>query len=70
MTYHAGMHVPGWAQEPHIHCDGCNLVRSVTRANGMPYAWLMNGKAAPGWRMERDSAGIRRDYCPKCKEAP
>lgn len=50
--------------------DGCGLVRSVTARNGMPLAWFLDGRPAPGWRMVRDDEGGRSDYCPRCKRQP
>lgn len=58
---------------PHITCDGCSLRRSVLKDHGLPYAWFMNGKPAPGWSLKRvdaaaDGTGFKRtDLCPRCK---
>jgi hypothetical protein len=75
MTYHIGIGASlaaafgRTAQEPHITCDGCGLVRSVFRARGVgaPAAWFLDGKAPPGWRLINCKDG-RSDYCPRCKE--
>ena len=55
--------------DPHIRCDGCSLQLPVTNPRRMaPYAWFLNGKAAPGWQTERLDDGTRRmDWCPSCK---
>lgn len=74
MTYHAGigegLRAFGLMPcDPHLTCDGCGVVRSVTMANGMPFAWFLDGKRAPGWTMARVD-DLRRDWCPRCKAAP
>lgn len=34
----------------------------------MAPAWLLNGKAPKGWRVERDEEnGTRKDWCPRCR---
>lgn len=77
MTYHIGIGASlaaafgRTAQEPHITCDGCGLVRSVFRARGVgaPAAWFLDGKRAPGWSGGRNADGGRTDYCKQCKVA-
>lgn len=74
MSYRPGMdvrtaHVLGMeAGDPRIICDGCGLVNRVSRPHGVPFAWFMNGKAPPGWRLLRNG-DVRRDFCPRCKES-
>lgn len=76
MTYLAGMS-PGAAvmfgtdpRDPHVRCDGCGATQAATRADGLPFRWLLKNRAPPGWRMDRpdDDATKRRDYCPACRE--
>ena len=61
--------------EPTVYCDGegCTArVVALTRAGCAP-AWLLDGKAPKGWRVERfEDGACRRDYCPQCraKEKP
>lgn len=52
---------------PSIYCDGCGLQRTCLKPSGVPYAWLLNGKAPPGWRCESSEGGTRKDWCPRCK---
>jgi len=74
MTYRVGMDVfvadllgeP--AGPPHIRCDACGGVCSVTTRNGLPATWFIDGKSAPGWIMQRRADGTRADYCPTCKK--
>lgn len=67
MTYTCGI----FGSEPFISCNECGLRRSVTKSNGLPFAWFIANKAAPGWSLKRfeDIHGgtSRLDYCPKCK---
>lgn len=55
--------------EPRLICDGCgveSLIVPPQRMNRMPPVWFLDGKAKPGWTMEKD--GDRRiDYCGECK---
>jgi len=51
--------------EPCIVCDACGMVRRVAKANGMAPAWFLDGKAPPGWLLERDEQ--RTDLCPTCR---
>jgi hypothetical protein len=55
--------------EPCIICDGCGLRRTVyqNRNSYAPAAWLLNGKAAPGWKGGRNEDGRRTDWCRNCK---
>ena len=55
-------------REAHIECDGCGKQRSVTGAGGLPRAWFLNNKAAPGWKLFRPE-GKRVDYCPDCAQS-
>ncbi len=67
MSYQAGISGFGAAdRSPVLVCDQCGTKRSVTRASGMPYAWFLDRKAAPGWAFD-GSADMRRDWCPECK---
>ncbi len=50
----------------HLLCDGCGARRTVTKPSGMPYSWLLDDKAAPGWAKKKVD-GMRRDYCQTCK---
>jgi len=73
MSYHCGfgrgMSVFGVEpREPFIECDGCGDTICTTKAGGLPRAWFINGKGAPGWRLVRTEPGSRRDYCPRCKD--
>lgn len=56
---------------PHITCDGCGVKLVAQKSNGAPPAWLLNGKAPPGWKLERTDTGAgrvyRSDWCPRCK---
>lgn len=63
MTYHCGLG-PGMAalgiapRDPFISCDhpGCEATKNGLNPDGMPYVWMRNGKAPPGWqRIERGS---------------
>lgn len=78
MTYHAGIG-PGLEafglspDEPNATCDGCGARAHGLTREGAAAAWLRNGKAPPGWRLERtedDNGVTRRDYCPRCKATP
>ncbi len=51
---------------PTITCDGCGLRRSLSDRR-VPPQWFMDGKAAPGWRMEKHEDGTRTDLCARCK---
>lgn len=55
--------------EPHIRCDGegCAETHKVTNRHGIPTAWFMKRKAAPGWTAEAIDSGRSRDYCPQHK---
>jgi hypothetical protein len=57
-------------QDPHIRCDGCGLVLSVYAQRGIrrPAKWFLDDKAARGWRADKNADGVRRDWCPRCKE--
>ena len=72
MTYHCGLDFPGRHEEPRITCDGCGLVRDVKKPSGLPFAWFLDGKAAPGWKLVRidldDGTLVRRDHCPRCRK--
>lgn len=61
MSYRAGI----FGSEPRLICDGCGWEREVTNRNGMPFAWLLNRKRAPGWGFD-GSGDMRRDWCPSC----
>ena len=54
------------AGPPYVRCDACAFVRSDTRADGLPCAWLMRGKAPPGW-LRMGEAESRQDFCPTCR---
>lgn len=81
MTYHAGIGIglatlvgmPERPRDPHVTCDGCGEVRDGMKPSGEPYAWLVNRKAPPGWRLDRretiDGILVRFDYCAACKGA-
>lgn len=47
--------------EPRYICDKCGAVQSFYRPNGMPYAWILDGKLPPGWRKIEG-----KDFCKKC----
>lgn len=72
MTYRCGI-APSMAAlgftpgPPRVICDGCGAVHGVEKRNGMAYAWFLDGKAPPGWLIERDD-DERRDYCRECRE--
>jgi hypothetical protein len=68
VTYRCGIAFGPIARDPDVTCDECGAVVSGIRANGMPAAWLRNGKAPPGWKLVRDKDGVRSDYCARCKE--
>lgn len=57
--------------EPTIYCDGpgCSERMPVRRGNSdIPWAWFLDGKAAPGWTVSNPHGGTARiDLCPKCK---
>ena len=56
--------------EPRVICDDCGTTQGARRRDGRPYAWLLDGKAPPGWAMVRreDAAGVwRRDYRGRCR---
>jgi hypothetical protein len=54
-------------REPALVCDGCGLKRDVRKPSGMPYAWFMDRKKAPGWSADT-SADMRKDWCCECSE--
>ena len=61
--------------EPRLVCDGCGATRTAIKRSGMPYAWLLDNKRAPGWAFEKTSEYTRRDWCAECdikrkKEVP
>ena len=69
MTYYCG--VQGFKterpSEPHLECNNCRTVMFIKMGRMGPPAWLMNRKAAPGWKMFRlDEKRI--DYCPECRK--
>ena len=73
MSYHCGVG-PGLEKtlgvapcEPHIACDGCGAERPVTKNHGAPYAWFLDGKAAPGWTSVQRPGFAREDWCPTCR---
>lgn len=47
---------------PRVQCDGCAFVRVGVRQDGLPCAWLMRGKAPPGWLRVG-----KADFCPVCR---
>ena len=51
---------------PRITCDGCGI-KHVLRENKLPPKWFLDGKAPPGWRMDKQRE-VRRDYCRTCKD--
>jgi len=54
---------------PRVVCDGegCDATRPVAPINGTrPYAWFLDGRAAPGWSGGRTTGGRRVDFCPAC----
>lgn len=67
MTYTCGI----FGAEPFISCNECGLRRYVTKASGMPFAWFLDNKAAPGWSLKRTEGahgGVSRvDLCPRCR---
>ncbi len=70
MTYRCGIDFPTRHEAPAIICDGCGAQVSPTTRRGLPAMWFLDGKAAPGWAMERteDETGVhRKDWCPWCK---
>ena len=71
MAYHCATSGLGHLGIPNgdarLICDGCGLVRGVQKPSGMPYAWLLNRKAAPGWAAEFTEDN-RMDWCPRCRE--
>jgi hypothetical protein len=53
---------------PSVYCDGCGTRIDARSRSGMAPAWLLNGKAPKGWRVERDEEnGTRKDWCPRCR---
>ena len=72
MTYLCGVAFPGVGRDPQVVCDGggaVKLARSRGAAQIAP-AWLLDSRAPPGWRLERQdlATGVyRRDWCPACK---
>lgn len=72
MSYHASTRGLAFIGIPdddaHIKCDDCGVRRNVRKPSGMPYAWLLDNKPAPGWRLQLDQEGLRRDFCTQCKE--
>ena len=55
---------------PSIYCDGCGARLDARTRSGGPPAWLLNGKAPKGWRVEHDAENhTRKDWCPRCKES-
>lgn len=53
---------------PWVACDGCGVRRTCTKPSGMPYAWLLDNKAAPGWKLTKSDDGRRTDLCSACKQ--
>jgi hypothetical protein len=51
---------------PRVECNGCGLVRRID-TDRLPPAWVLDGKAPPGWRLKRDG-DKRTDWCPQCKD--
>ena len=72
MTYHAATLVglPEHPCEPHITCDSCGIVHSVTTRDGHPYAWFLNRKGPPGWKQWNNQDGLARHKCKRCADAP
>lgn len=76
MTYRGGtgglgkLGIPD--SEPRLICNGCGVERPVATRAGTPPAWLLDRKAAPGWkliRIEHEDGRIERlDWCPACKK--
>lgn len=67
MTYHCGM-APGLPiapREPHVTCDGCGRHHPALKASGMPYAWMLAGKAPKGWLVVA-VGDTKRHYCGLC----
>jgi hypothetical protein len=52
------------AGRPTFFCDGCKTTREFRDRNGMPRAWFLDRRAAPGWKRIGD-----KDYCPTCVPA-
>lgn len=75
MTYHCGIgagleHLGVTPREPHITCDGCQCKELATTRDGLAKAWLRNGKAPKGWRLERtEEPFTRKDWCPTCRQS-
>ncbi len=69
MSYLAGLGFLGNYRDPALVCDGCGLRRSVTKPSGMPFAWFLDRKKAPGWKFD-GSKDMRRDWCPRCTPPP
>lgn len=73
MTYRCGIGVSAARligvepDDPRVTCDGCGLVLRIS-VDRPPPAWLLDGRAPPGWRLVRGDEN-RRDYCPRCKDA-
>lgn len=66
MTYHCGIQGMGSLdREPYLACDGCGLKRTVQKPSGMPYAWFLDRKKAPGWSADLRGT-MRRDWCGEC----
>lgn len=61
MSYRAGV----MGSEPCLVCDGCDLRRAVTNRHGLPFAWLLDRKRAPGWGFD-GSTDMRQDWCSDC----
>ena len=66
MGYRCGIG-PGLARlgltpaEPGYYCDVCGRRIDVTKRNGMPYGWLLDGKLPPKWKKTD-----KGDTCPVC----
>ncbi len=74
MSYLCGLGggLPGGPRDPALYCDGegCTAQRTVVMRGrvGIPAAWFMNRKAAPGWKLlnPKDKDSPRRDLCGQC----
>ena len=77
MSYHMGIQGfsrPDWRypvaipdSKPHILCDSCGVQVNLPTGPGRPPAWFLDGRAPPGWKMDRNGEE-RLDKCPKCRE--
>jgi hypothetical protein len=51
----------------HVTCDGCGARVEALARRGMPKAWVLKGRAPPGWKLVKQRDETRLDYCPACK---